>query len=530
MNNNQKNIKMGNISRTIIGLLLFFIGILVLWSNERHVFKTNETISEAQSQYIDVDSSKINSDNNDKLIATKGKLNLPLMGVTDSDFKVQIQSAKLMRKVEMYQWKESCDDDDGKEKCKYEKTWDDELISSNNFRNKAYQNPTEIPYSNKTFLAQDVTVGAYNLDDTLLNKLEANKKLTVYNNETTMNLGLRSNDEYYTNVKDNLPQIGDIRISYTYNDATNVSILAVQNKNTLTPFVSSNGYEIYEIKPGNLTGKEILQSLTDQNNAQKWVLRFIGTILIILGFTLVISPLQFIANFIPIFGTIFGWITSIASIILGLAISLIIIALSWILYRPVFAVLLLVIAAGIIFLTKKLKTQKAFLNQTKPNAENLPNKEVDTININNQPPLPNYPNIQNQNINNQMNYQSLDSSLNNINQTITPNESSSNIETIQANKIETLDLDNQDSVQNSVPNYSNTQSINNQINYQDIDYHLKNYTEPSTSNTNNSINNNVQNEEEIEVLDLDDPVQDITPNTFINSKSNINSNEGTKLE
>ena len=160
---------------------MLFSGILLLWINEQNAFKTSEAISEAKSKYIDVNSSKLDNNNNDKLIATKGELKIPLVGVTDSDFNVQTQSAKLVRKVEMYQWTESCDDENGKEKCRYEKTWNDELINSNNFSNKAYQNPSEMPYSNETFLAQDVTVGAYNLDDTLLNKLEANKKLTVYN-------------------------------------------------------------------------------------------------------------------------------------------------------------------------------------------------------------------------------------------------------------------------------------------------------------------------------------------------------------
>ena len=510
MDNNQKNIKPGIVGRVIVGLLLLFSGILLLWINEQNAFKTSEAISEAKSKYIDVNSSRLDNNNNDKLIATKGELKIPLVGVTDSDFNVQTKSAKLVRKVEMYQWTESCDDENGKEKCRYEKTWNDELINSNDFSNKAYQNPSKMPYSNETFLAQDVTVGAYNLDDTLLNKLEANKKLTVYNNEITMNLGLRSNDDYYTNVQNNSPQIGDIRISYTYSDATNVSILAVQNNDTLKPFVSSNGHKVYEIKSGNLTGAEILQSLTNQNNTQKWLIRLTGTIFIIISFILIISPLQFLANFIPIFGTIFGWITSLASVVIGLAISLIIIALSWLFYRPLFSIILLIIGVGIILLIKKFMSQKN--SSKKINSKDImPNKPIEMYN------------------------------LDNSSQTITLNQTNSNIENTLNEEIETLDLDNQDPVQNPVPNYLNFQSqnINSQMNYQNIDTHLNNYTQTLSSNTNNSVDNSAHTSEDIEVLDLDDQVQDTTSNynqnintkiNYPNSNSNINADEATKLE
>ena len=69
--------------------------------------------------------------------------------------------------------------------------------------------------------------------------------------------------------------------------------------------------------------------------------------------------------------------------------------------------------------------------------------------------------------------------LDNSSQTITLNQINSNIENTLNEEIETLDLDNQDPVQNPVPNYLNFQSqnINSQMNYQNIDTHLNNYTQ-----------------------------------------------------
>ncbi len=347
----------------IAGLLFVIIGIILLWFNEGRTVKTAETIDEAQTQYIDVSSTKINSNNNGKLIATNGKLELPSSGVTDTYFDVTVPSAKLTRTVEMYQWKESCKtDNNGNERCSYSKQWSDELINSNSFANPNYSNPSTMPYSSDTYYAQNVKLGAYNVNSDLLNQLNTNTKVTVTDNQNSMRAGLNASGYYYTNVQNNNPQIGDVRISFSYSNASNVSILAIQSNNTFTPFESTNGYSIYELQEGIMDGKEILNKLTNENNTLKWVLRLIGTIFVIGGFAVMISPLQRLANFIPILGTIFGWVSGFITVVLGLGVSLIVIALAWLRYRPIFSIILLVVVAAVIILLKKKRTKK--LNNT----------------------------------------------------------------------------------------------------------------------------------------------------------------------
>ena len=120
----------------------------------------------------------------------------------------------------------------------------------------------------------------------------------------------------------------------------------------------------------------------------KWIFRLMGTIFIIGGFAAIISPLQRLANFIPFFGTVFGWVTGFATFILGLALSLIVIALAWLRYRPVLSIGLLIGVLIVIILTKKLKT-KNNTNKKEINTQpvNIQNTSVNITNTQPQTPI-----------------------------------------------------------------------------------------------------------------------------------------------
>ena len=88
------------------------------------------------------------------------------------------------------------------------------------------------------------------------------------------------------------------------------------------------------------------------------VLRAVGIFLVIIGLLAIISPIQKIASFVPVLGSIFNGVTTFIAIILGLALSLIDIACAWIFYRPVLGICLLVVAVGLIILCVVLKKKK----------------------------------------------------------------------------------------------------------------------------------------------------------------------------
>ena len=367
----------------LVGIIFILAGIFLLWFNEGRTVKTKAAIMEAEGEYIDVSSETIDKNNEGKLIATNGKLEVSYDGATDTTFDIHVAKPKLKRTVEMYQWKETCEDNNGNEVCRYSMVWDDEIINSNAFEDATHNNPSSMPYSSETFTADGSKIGDFSLDRELLNQLSTNKKINLKDTAKTTNMGLTTDGTYYTNVQNETPKVGDIRISFSYSDATNVSVLAVQKNNGFSKFTSKEGYSIYELEEGTLTGKQILQKLSDENNMTKWIFRLMGTLFIIGGFAAIISPLQRLVNFIPFFGTVFGWVTGFATFILGLALSLIVIALAWLRYRPVLSIGLLIGVLIVIILTKKLKTKN-----------NTNKKEINTQPLNIQNPSVNITNTQ----------------------------------------------------------------------------------------------------------------------------------------
>lgn len=372
----------------LVGIIFILAGIFLLWFNEGRTVKTKAAIMEAEDEYIDVSSETIDKNNDGKLIATNGKLEVSYDGATDTTFDIHVAKPKLKRTVEMYQWKETCEDNNGNEVCRYSMVWDDEIINSNAFEDATHNNPSSMPYSSETFTADGSRIGDFALDRELLNQLNADKKINLQDSAKITNMGLTNDGTYYTNVQNGTPKVGDIRISFSYSDATNVSVLAVQNNNGFSKFTSKKGYSIYELEEGTLNGKQILQKLSDENNMTKWIFRLMGTIFIIGGFAAIISPLQRLANFIPFFGTVFGWVTGFAIFIFGLALSLIVIALAWLRYRPVLSIGLLIGVLIVIILTKKLKT-KNNTNKKEINTQpvNIQNTSVNITNTQPQTPI-----------------------------------------------------------------------------------------------------------------------------------------------
>ena len=347
-------------SGVLTGLLFLVIGIAVLWSNEGRTVKTQKAINYAKKNYIDVSSAKINSANDGKIVATKGKMSIEEATVpSDPVFGISIKSAKLVRNVEMYQWKETCEtDNNDKKNCTYEKVWEDDLIDSTEFEKSGYTNPSDMPYENETVIAENVKLGEYILPEELIDSLKCNRKvgadILAKDYQNTVD-GVKAVDRYLTTQKGEEPEIGDIRVSFEYLTEENVSVMAVQNGNTFEAYTSREGKDIYKIVKGNKTGAQILEMMTKNNKTLKWGLRILGIFLVVSGISTMFTFINTLANKVPVLGKIVSGATGLISGVLGVAISLVVIAIAWFRFRPLLSICLLVVVAGLIFLIKYLK-------------------------------------------------------------------------------------------------------------------------------------------------------------------------------
>lgn len=114
----------------------------------------------------------------------------------DPVFGVKTDDLKLIRKVEMYQWKEfsdeKCQDNyGGSETCtttyEYKKVWSDSEIDSTRFYESAgHYNPSEWEYRSEQREKSPILLGAFTLGEVFTEKLNDEKALALIDQEVSL--------------------------------------------------------------------------------------------------------------------------------------------------------------------------------------------------------------------------------------------------------------------------------------------------------------------------------------------------------
>ena len=94
-----------SIGGVLFGVIAILISIALLFWNEGHAIKTAQGLSEGAGLVHDVASDRVDADNDNKLIHVTGDLTTG-GPIVDRDFDVRSHGVRLVRSVEMYQWKE----------------------------------------------------------------------------------------------------------------------------------------------------------------------------------------------------------------------------------------------------------------------------------------------------------------------------------------------------------------------------------------------------------------------------------------
>lgn len=244
-----------------IAISCFLFGITVFLN-----LKENELASELNQKYTDVDANKIDSSNNRNLINVSG--NISYEGeASDKEFNLNVDTAILKRNVEVFVWIQETETNNGKTTYTYRQKWMNELVDSSKFEIKdRYENPKSISYVNKSFYANDAKIGAFKLNDKILEKLET-KELDL-SNITLKKLpkGFSVSENYITNSKNiESPSVGDIRISYTYNAQKEITIFGKQDDETITEYETEDDNQILDVLSGIKTGEDVVDTYKKGN-------------------------------------------------------------------------------------------------------------------------------------------------------------------------------------------------------------------------------------------------------------------------
>ena len=162
----------------------------------------------------------------------------------------------------------------------------------------------------------------------------------------------------YIGRNPNVPEVGDVRITFTKDMPSKVSIIAKIVGDTFTYYKAKNGYKLDLLYMGENTAEEMFDSEHSTNKIILWILRILGILIIIGGLRSIVSIVPTLLKVLPFLGGIVETGLGLVCGIVGLVWSLIVIAIAWIRYRPVLGICLLVIAAALIFLLVRRSRRK----------------------------------------------------------------------------------------------------------------------------------------------------------------------------
>jgi hypothetical protein len=164
-------------------------------------------------------------------------------------------------------------------------------------------------------------------------------------------------DLYLGNDPSN-PRIGDLRISYRLAPNGSASIIGRQTGTDLTEYQAKAGDQLLMATPGVASAAQMFKAANDENRMLTWVLRFVGAVLMFIGFALILRPLVVVADVVPFIGNILG--AGVALVALGLTAVLgpAIIAIAWFAHRPLLSIAVIAIGLIVAFGVRTLATRR----------------------------------------------------------------------------------------------------------------------------------------------------------------------------
>lgn len=382
----------------LIGILMFIGGTILLWWNEGRAVKTSDMLKEGQKNYVEMENPAVKSPDFEGQLVHAVALATTTDSLSDGTFNIGAVAVKLHRNVEYYQWIEH-EKTEKKDKIggaqettttyTYSKEWSGSPINSAEFKDPDYQalNFVYQTVEDESSAAENVTFGAYRLNSGQVSSFHNEQPMAVaLDADLTKQLDKAARDNaraflsrgglldlvpdsatvvhtqgnvVYIGRNPNVPEVGDVRITFTKDMPSKVSIIAKIVGDTFTYYKAKNGYKLDLLYMGENTAEEMFDSEHATNKLILWILRIIGILIIIGGLRSIVSIVPTLLKVLPFLGQIVETGLGVVCGIVGLVWSLIVIAIAWLRYRPVLGICLLVVAGLLIFwLVKRSKKKK----------------------------------------------------------------------------------------------------------------------------------------------------------------------------
>ena len=369
-----------SIKGVLFGLLLVAAASVLLFWNEGRAVQTARSLDEGAGLVVGIDAARVDPANEGKLVHLSGELKAGAR-LSDPEFGVSAEGLRLVRNVEMFQWKEESKTETrknlgGSEETvttySYHRVWSDSRNDSSRFRRPdGHANP-DMRYRRFGVAARDASLGAFRPGAAVLQQLPASEDVRVDAALATavgkrVTGGAHAVDgKLYLGADPAAPRIGDLRLSFTVAPIGPVSIVGRQAGTDFSEYQTQAGDKLLMVRPGIRTAAEMFKSAADENRILTWILRLVGAVMMFAGFSMVLRPLVVVADVVPLIGSILGAGAGLVSLVLTALLAPVIIAIAWLWYRPVVSIAALVIGFGLAYGFKTLASRRSAARSPQP--------------------------------------------------------------------------------------------------------------------------------------------------------------------
>ncbi len=360
------------------GIILAGLAGYGLFWNEGSAVQTAKSITEGAGLVINIDAASVDPANEGKLVHLTGEIKAGARP-NDAEFGVAVDGLRLVRTVEMYQWREDKKVETGKSvggseeavtTYSYKRVWSSSPINSQEFKiGDGHANP-EMRYSGATFNGGDITLGAFRPGEQVIRMLPDNQDMPV---EAAMADALRTrvhgpvqaiDGRFYLGDNPSQPRVGDIRVSYHFAPAGPVSIIGQQSGSDFTLYQTKAGNRILMVRPGTTSAVDMFDDAQRDNVMWTWIARFFCAFVMFVGFKLILDPIVVIADVVPFIGNLMGAGAALVSFIVTAVVAPLVIAVAWLWYRPIVSIIVIAVGAGLalglrMFAGRRTLTQQA---------------------------------------------------------------------------------------------------------------------------------------------------------------------------
>jgi len=353
-----------SVGGVVFGLLLLVVAVVGLFWNEGRAVTTARSLAEGKGLVVSVGAGTVDAADEGRLVHVAAPLALS-GDVADDVFPVSAAAIRLVRRVEMYQWRQSSQSETrktlggGEETVttySYDKVWQEGRIDSGDFREPAGHDNPPLPVESRTMSAASARLGAFTVDEGVLDQVGTERPLPLDAGRAddfaaALGDGRRvriAGGEVRIGADPDRPTVGDLRIRFAMVPAGEVSVIGRQSGDRLVAYQTESGDALLMAEDGIVAADVMFAHAESANTAITWVIRLAGLFALWLGFSLVLGPLSVVFDVIPFLGTLVGFGTGLVAAVLTAVVGPVVIAVAWFWYRPLVSLAVLAVAATVV--------------------------------------------------------------------------------------------------------------------------------------------------------------------------------------